>query len=340
MPRVSATRKGRGRYLAVLATALALLAPLPAGAGAVSLEGRLANARNQAGALAAGLQATQGRLAAAQQQASDAAAREQQLGAMLASGRERSAALAGRVAISERRLAAARARLGRARRELARCLVAIYEDGSPNTTDIVLGAGSYDELVTRAHYMSEIEGSDSALAARVAQVRDEVGRELATVAALRASAEAYDARLAAARSQISAVRRNAATAAARLQSIAAAREASLVSLKSSIGHWVGEIQAARAAEEASRGAAQATVERWLGGPYSIPAYIVMCESGGNYGAVNSASGAGGAYQVLPSTWALYGGRGAPQDAPKAEQDRIAAKIWANSGPSAWVCGGG
>ncbi len=35
----------------------------------------------------------------------------------------------------------------------------------------------------------------------------------------------------------------------------------------------------------------------------------MCESGGDYGAVNPSSGAGGAYQILPSTWALYGGKG-------------------------------
>jgi muramidase (phage lysozyme) len=64
----------------------------------------------------------------------------------------------------------------------------------------------------------------------------------------------------------------------------------------------------------------------------------MCESGGNYSAVNPSSGAGGAYQILPSTWELYGGQGEPQNAPKAEQDRIAAEIWADSGPSAWVCG--
>ena len=64
----------------------------------------------------------------------------------------------------------------------------------------------------------------------------------------------------------------------------------------------------------------------------------MCESGGNYSALNPSSGAGGAYQVLPSTWELYGGQGEPQNAPKAEQDRIAAEIWADSGSGAWVCG--
>jgi peptidoglycan hydrolase-like protein with peptidoglycan-binding domain len=75
------------------------------------------------------------------------------------------------------------------------------------------------------------------------------------------------------------------------------------------------------------------------GGYVIPASIVQCESGGNYSAVNPKSGAGGAYQILPSTWRAYGGQGLPQDASPAEQDAIAAKIWAAQGPSAWTCAG-
>jgi peptidoglycan hydrolase-like protein with peptidoglycan-binding domain len=74
-----------------------------------------------------------------------------------------------------------------------------------------------------------------------------------------------------------------------------------------------------------------------GGGYSIPSGIVQCESGGNYGAVNSSSGAGGAYQILPSTWQAYGGQGLPENAPKAEQDRIAGEIYARQGGSAWTC---
>ena len=38
----------------------------------------------------------------------------------------------------------------------------------------------------------------------------------------------------------------------------------------------------------------------------------MCESGGNYSAVNPSSGAGGAYQILPSTWDLVRRRGQPR----------------------------
>ena len=101
---------------------------------------------------------------------------------------------------------------------------------------------------------------------------------------------------------------------------------------------MAEVQEARAAEAraATQAEAEEEVGRWLGGPYSIPTYIVMCESGGNYSALNPSSGAGGAYQILPSTWELYGGQGAPE-ASKEEQDRIAAEIWADSGGGAWVC---
>jgi Transglycosylase-like domain len=81
-------------------------------------------------------------------------------------------------------------------------------------------------------------------------------------------------------------------------------------------------------------------ERNWSGPWAIPWQIVACESGGNYRALNASSGAGGAYQILPSTWSAYGGKGLPQLAPPAEQDRIAAEIWADSGPSAWVCAQG
>lgn len=73
------------------------------------------------------------------------------------------------------------------------------------------------------------------------------------------------------------------------------------------------------------------------GGYTIPSSIVQCESGGNYSAVNPSSGAGGAYQILPSTWAAYGGQGLPQNASPAEQGAIAAKIYASQGPGAWVC---
>ncbi len=321
--------------------AFALLPAASAGAaGLGSLQEKVTSARSEAGSLRAQLQAAQGELAAAQEEAAAASSRERRLTALLATGEERAQRLAGKVRSTQRQVAAEKKRLRRARGDLAQRLVAIYESGSPSTASVILSSGNFDELATRTEYLERIEQSDADLARRVAQVRRAVARQLELVAALKARVDSYNERLASARSEIASVRQGAEAAAAQLHSVTAARATSLAALQSKIGGWVSDIEAAKAAaaERISAAEAETTVERWLGGPYSIPSYIVMCESGGNYSAVNPSSGAGGAYQVLPSTWQLYGGEGAPEDAPKPEQDRIAAEIWADSGSSAWVCG--
>ncbi len=324
-----------GALLCALVAAVLIAAPGAGAADAGALEAKLASAREEAGSLSAGLRASRARLAAAEGEAARAAAHEERLSTLLAEGQAHAAELSGKLARTRRRLVAERARLRRSRHALAARLVAIYETGTPSTATLILGSGDYQELVTRAAYFRAIEESDSALADRVEEVRNRVGREAKLVAELKARAVAYDERLVAARAEIASVREAAQAAAARQQELSAAREAALGELKVDITEWVREIQAARAASEAE---AEAEVGRWLGGPYAIPAYIVICESGGDYGAVNPSSGAGGAYQILPSTWALYGGQGEPQSASKEEQDRIAGEIWADSGPSAWVCG--
>jgi septal ring factor EnvC (AmiA/AmiB activator) len=333
----------RSGFLGICAAALlcALLVVLGAAAGragateAEKLEAKLAAARDEAGSLASQLQATTAELAGAEAEAKDAAAEEQELSDLLAEGRERATELARKLQVTRHQLAVEKARLRRSRAVLAERLVAIYESGTPSTADLVFGSGNYEDFVTQSDYLRAISEADSALADRVAAVRAAVHREVLKVADLKAEAIAYDERLEAAREEIAAVREAAQTAAARLESLRGSREASLATLKSDIAEWVDQIQEARLAE--SEAEAEEEVGRWLGGPYSIPTYIVMCESGGNYSALNPSSGAGGAYQILPSTWELYGGKGLPHEAPKAEQDRIAAEIWADSGPSAWVC---
>jgi peptidoglycan hydrolase-like protein with peptidoglycan-binding domain len=92
-----------------------------------------------------------------------------------------------------------------------------------------------------------------------------------------------------------------------------------------------------AAPAATPSAATSAAPTSSSGGYTIPSGIVQCESGGNYSAVNPSSGAGGAYQILPSTWQAYGGQGLPQDASPAEQGRIASEIYNSQGASAWSC---
>lgn len=66
--------------------------------------------------------------------------------------------------------------------------------------------------------------------------------------------------------------------------------------------------------------------------------IKWCESGGNYRAVNPASGASGAYQFLDSTWrALPQSKGYAKAsfAPPVMQDRAARTLYAQMGTRPW-----
>jgi septal ring factor EnvC (AmiA/AmiB activator) len=340
---------GAGVLLGALVAIVLVLAPGAQAADRGALEAKLTAGREEAGALAGELQASQAELATAEAEAARAEHHEERLSGLLAEGEAREAKLTEEVATTRRHLAIEKGRLRRSHAALARRVVAIYETGVPDTANFIFGEGDYDEMVTRDTYLREINEADSALARRVGETRDEVSHEVTLVAAARRKAVAYDERVSAAREEIASVREAAAASAAHLAAVSGAREASLAQLKGDIASWTSDIKKIRAAEarerreaEESEEEANATAEeevgRWLGGPYSIPTYIVMCESGGNYSAVNPSSGAGGAYQILPSTWELYGGQGEPQNAPKAEQDRIAAEIWADSGSGAWVCG--
>lgn len=333
-------RRTAALFGAALLGAACFAVPAPA-ADPAALEAKVEEARLQASALAADLEARQAEMLAAREQAAAAAAREAQLSAVLAEGEERAAALAAKVVQTAERLAVEKARLRRARAALAERIVAIYKAGVPDATAVILSADGFEDLLTRSDYLRMIEDSDTRLAGRVREIRNRIAAALALVEELKARQDAFNARVDAARAQIAAVRAEAEAAAAELAEIAAAREATLATVQANIGTWMDEIQAARAAaaREASEAAAQEEVGSWLGGPWSIPYYIVMCESGGNYGALNPSSGAGGAYQILPSTWELYGGEGAPHEAPKPEQDSIASQIWQDSGPGAWVCAG-
>jgi hypothetical protein len=67
--------------------------------------------------------------------------------------------------------------------------------------------------------------------------------------------------------------------------------------------------------------------------------IAACESGGNPSAVGGGGAFRGKYQFDQATWESVGGTGDPASAPVSEQDRLAAKLYAERGSSPWpVCG--
>jgi murein DD-endopeptidase MepM/ murein hydrolase activator NlpD len=76
--------------------------------------------------------------------------------------------------VAKKHLAVVRARLRRALVALRKRLVAMYESGTPDVLNVILGSGGYDELVNRTEYLERIHGMDEAVVTRVRDLRDQV----------------------------------------------------------------------------------------------------------------------------------------------------------------------
>jgi hypothetical protein len=74
----------------------------------------------------------------------------------------------------------------------------------------------------------------------------------------------------------------------------------------------------------------------------LPAVLVRiaeCESGGNPRAVSPGGRYRGKYQFSRETWQNVGGSGDPADAPEWQQDRLALRLYRQSGTAPWPsCG--
>jgi septal ring factor EnvC (AmiA/AmiB activator) len=323
-----------GTSLAV--AAIAALGVAFAGAKDPSLSDRIDAARSDAGQLSDQVDAQTARIASLTTQAHQAGARAMELNAQVQTAESRSQELSTQLDAAERQLDRLRGEYADAVKQLDQRLVAIYESDAPDYVTVLLDSDGYDDLSTRSDYLQALHDADLRVADKVASLRDQVADNVSRVADLKQQSDAEAQQLSAAKSSFEASEQAATQSAA---AVAQARTGTQASLSDTQGQ-VDELeqqQAEQQQQQQSSSGSSSGSPAYLGGPYSIPTYIVMCESGGNYHALNSSSGAGGAYQILPSTWAAYGGEGEPQNAPKAEQDRIAAEIWADSGPSAWSC---
>jgi hypothetical protein len=128
----------------------------------------------------------------------------------------------------------------------------------------------------------------------------------------------------------------------------AAREATLVRARAARAQALAGTRAGRGEAQhaldrliAERERAARAAARAPGGPWAIPWPVVQCESGGQNLPPNG-SGASGYYQIITKTWKGLGGSTAHAfQAPKAEQDRLAAALWAGgAGAHNWVCAAG
>ncbi len=304
-----------------------------AGAADPSLQSRIDSARSDANQLSDTIDARAARLADLQERARQAGAREMVLSAQIERDQARSRELGTELEKARGKLDRVRARYRSALGALTERLVEIYKNPEPDAVSVILQANGVADLQSKAEYLSALHDADARLTDRVRRLRDQVQYRYDRVSGIKAEIDREAARLRSSRAEFAATR---AAADRRASQVEAATEAARGEL-GQVQDRLAQLEQQQQEQEAEQRAA-AGIPAYSGGPYSIPIDIVMCESGGNYQAVNPSTGAGGAYQILPSTWAAYGGHGLPQNAPKAEQDRIAAEIWADSGPAAWACG--
>jgi peptidoglycan hydrolase CwlO-like protein len=339
-PRVRSRRAFRRRRLALGAiVAVAVTAALGinlAGAKDPSLKDKIDAARSDAGQLSDRVDAQTAQIGTLTAQAHQAGAHAMELNAQVQTAEAHSRELATQLDAAERQLDQLRGEYAHSVKELDQRLVAIYESDAPDYVTVLLNSDGFDDLSTRSDYLNALHEADIRIADKVASLRDQVAGNVHRVADLKQESDQEAGQLAATKESFQASQEAANQSAV---AVAAARSGTQASLSDAQGQ-VAQLEQEQADQQSSSSSSSSSTSgspAYLGGPYSIPTYIVMCESGGNYHALNASSGAGGAYQILPSTWAAYGGQGEPQNAPKAEQDRIAAEIWSDSGPSAWSC---
>ena len=334
--RVRPRRAFRRRRIAlgslIALTVVAALGIGFAGAKDPSLKDKIDAARSDAGQLSDKVDSQTAQIASLTDQAHQAGAHAMELNAQVQTAEAHSHELAKQLDAAEQQLELLRGRYAQSVKDLDRRLVAIYESDAPDYVTVLLSSDGFDDLSTRSDYLNALHQADIRIADKVASLRDQVAGNVHQVADLKQQSDQEAEQLASAKQSFEASQQAANQSAA---AVVAARSGTQSSLADAQDQ-VAQLEQEQAAQQSSSSSGAGN-PAYLGGPYSIPTYIVMCESGGNYHALNSSSGAGGAYQILPSTWAAYGGTGEPQNAPKAEQDRIAAEIWRDSGPSAWSC---
>ena len=350
--------------IAVALAGYALLAPPHSGAsqslGQLHNELGAQQARSQS--LADSVNHLNASISSLESQISLVQSREAAVRESLAADRARLAALQGQISRERNHLAQLRATLAKAKGILRAQLVSQYESTPPDVVSVILNANGFNDLLEQLNFLGRAKHQQQSIISIT-----QAAKEAADAAVKRLTGLQRDVRRVTADTQIRAqalagmnhllTSRESALADARSAQRAAlaASESRSHALRAQISRVEAQQAAARAAARAAAAAAAAAANSSpspspspsssgpaLGpsGGWAIPYAIVECESGGQNLPPNSA-GASGYYQILPSTWKLFGGTGpAAYLASKAEQDAVASRIWNNgAGASNWVCAG-
>ena len=331
----SRRRRPAGLFLAVLA--LWALNPLSAlSQDESTLRNRIDRSRAREQQLSGAVARLSDLLARTQREIGIVQARLTEVESDLATARARLAATRVRLNTQRAKLGRLRDRLAQDRKALAAQLVADYQGDDPDIVSMVIGADSFADLIERVQLVKRLQERNGQIVARVHSARDETSRETRRLAQMERERQAEAAAVERRRNALVSIRAGLAQRQSTLARVRAARTQALAGTRA--GRAAAEQALNKLLAERAAAAAQATSVSSSGGPWAIPWEIVQCESGGQNLPPNGA-GASGYYQMLPSTWHGLGGS-TPQayQASKAEQDALAARLWAGgSGAHNWVC---
>jgi septal ring factor EnvC (AmiA/AmiB activator) len=254
-----------------------------------------------------------------------------------------------------------RQRLARARMLLARQLVSNYEQAKPNLVSVVLESAGFKDLLDKLTFLRDAQKQQQAIIAITKAAKARANAAARHLAAL----EVTDRQITLATGQrvraLAGMNLLLHSKQAALQQARSVKQEALGATRArgaALRSQIARIEAAQAAAARAAAAAAAAAPSSSSssgasgapaaagptfgpsGGWAIPYSIVLCESGGQDLTPNSA-GASGYYQILPSTWKLFGGTGpAAYLASKSEQDAVASRIWnGGAGASNWVCAG-
>lgn len=334
----------------LLVAAIGVLVPAVPGQGATSagqLRDKIARDRDAESRLSS----TAARLEAVEARATQAAeAAQRRLGdAQAELDGERAQLESTRRELRETRikLTRLRARLARSREVLAQVLRSRYVDDPPGLADVVLQAEGFDDLLERVEFLRRVQDHDTRTVSAVREARSAAAADEDRLESLRRRQARQTAEAQRQRDGIAAMTAGLEQRRAEATRAAEARRAALRDTRA--GRRTAERELARlvaaerrraqqySAPAASRGSGGGGGQQGTGG-WAIPWAIVQCESGGVNHRPNSA-GASGYYQFIPQTWrALGGSTPHAYQASRAEQDRMARKLWAGgAGASNWDC---
>ena len=329
------------RPAGVIVAVLALWAALPMPASSQdegTLRDRIQQGKEREQALSGAIARLDDLLAQTQREIAIVQGRLNEVEADLAAAEARLRATQERLATERRRLARLRTRLAQGRDDLSAQLVSSYKQDQPDLVSLVIASHSFADLIERVEYVKRLQERNGKIVDRVHQARIDTDRQADRLAELeierQETADAVERR----RDALASMRAGLAQRQATLSRVRAARAEALAGTRA--GRQSAERELNKLIAERERLAREAASGGGPGGPWAIPWPIVQCESGGQNLPPNSA-GASGYYQMLPPTWhGLGGSTPHAYQASKAEQDRLAAELWAGgAGARNWVCAG-